>query len=301
MTQDTTGAAVNRNSETGTVSYQVTLAEDASFEDWRPYARSALVLEIPPAAIRFTPGENASGDLFSGQPLPGETNPSPQITVPKSFKREASEASLHSAPDRFQLLYRVLWRLRDEPRLMAVSTDKDVIRLLQLGQSVRRDLHKMKAFVRFRRIPDRSEDRFVAWFEPSHHITSRAADFFRRRFTDMAWSLLTPAKSAHWDCHTLVFDKGVSRNQWASIKDGNEDLWKIYFANIFNPARLKTKAMQGQMPKKYWKNLPEAALIPNLVQSAGARTDEMVASPPSPPSLRHTRMAERRHSPRVKT
>ncbi len=270
MTRDATGPAVN---------YRVALADDAGFEDWRPRARVALALAIPPECVQFAVGEDGV-DLFSGCPLPAEAPLDRELTVPAAFKREADDAALHADPDRFQFLYRLLWRFREEPRLMAVQTDTDVVRLHRLAQAVRRDLHKMKAFVRFRQAPGESAERFVAWFEPAHHITPRAADFFRRRFTGMDWSLLTPAKSAHWDRHTLVFGEGVGRDQWAAIADANEDLWKVYFANIFNPARLMTKAMQSQMPRKYWKNMPETELIPDLVRSARARTEEMLAPPP---------------------
>lgn len=71
-----------------------------------------------------------------------------------------------------------------------------------MAQAVRRDLHKMKAFVRFRSVHD---ERFrahpedgplhVAWFEPEHHIVGAVAPFFARRFTQMRWAILTPACS----------------------------------------------------------------------------------------------------------
>ena len=34
--------------------------------------------------------------------------------------------------------------------------------------------------------------------------------------------------------------------------------------------------MQAEMPKKYWRNLPEAALIPSLLQEAPRRVEAMV-------------------------
>ena len=55
-----------------------------------------------------------------------------------------------------------------------------------------------------------------------------------------------------------------------------EDLWRSYYANIFNPARLKLATMQGQMPKKYWKNLPEAELIAPLAAAARHRMETMI-------------------------
>ena len=60
-----------------------------------------------------------------------------------------------------------------------------------MAKEVRRDEHKMHAFVRFREV-GRGNERFVAWFEPEHHIVELAAPFFVRRFTDMRWSILTP-------------------------------------------------------------------------------------------------------------
>lgn len=58
--------------------------------------------------------------------------------------------------------------------------------------------------------------------------------------------------------------------------DPVEDLWRKYYASIFNPARLKVGAMLREMPKRYWKNLPEAALIPELVAGAQSREARMV-------------------------
>jgi DNA polymerase len=44
--------------------------------------------------------------------------------------------------------------------------------------------------------------------------------------------------------------------------------------------------MQSEMPKRYWRNLPEAALIPALIDAAERRADAMVASQPSQPRKR---------------
>ena len=53
-------------------------------------------------------------------------------------------------------------------------------------KSVRRDLHKMHAFVRFRRIEVDGDERFVAWFEPDHFILEATAGFFVERFRALA-------------------------------------------------------------------------------------------------------------------
>ncbi|MDQ6621861.1 MAG: UdgX family uracil-DNA binding protein, partial [Verrucomicrobiota bacterium] len=142
-------------------------------------------------------------------------------------------------------------------------------------KSVRRDLHKMRAFVRFREIEHDAAKWFVAWFEPAHHIVEQNAQFFVDRFASMRWSILTPERCAHWDGRELAFTAGVDRAQ-APTEDNIEGLWLTYYANIFNPARVKVHAMQAEMPKKYWSNLPEATLIPSLLQEAPRRVETMV-------------------------
>jgi uracil-DNA glycosylase family protein len=47
------------------------------------------------------------------------------------------------------------------------------------------------------------------------------------------------------------------------------------------------------MAKSYWKNLPEAALIPELVAASQVRTDTMVAAPAPPPNARFARAVAR--------
>ncbi|HZH47053.1 MAG TPA: UdgX family uracil-DNA binding protein, partial [Roseococcus sp.] len=59
-------------------------------------------------------------------------------------------------------------------------------------------------------------------------------------------------------------------------EDAREDLWRAYYASIFNPARLKPDAMRAEMPVKYWKNLPEARDIARLIAEAPAREAAMI-------------------------
>jgi len=133
----------------------------------------------------------------------------------------------------------------------------------------------MHAFVRFREVEGPDGPAFVAWFEPDHHIVRINAGFFMRRFVNMRWSILTPELSIHWDGDTLRESPGTTR---ATAPDGDpvEDLWKSYYASIFNPARLKVDMMIKEMPRRYWANMPETALIPSLIAGAQAREAAMV-------------------------
>lgn len=246
----------------------IRLASQTDFKGWRDAARRLVLANVKPADVTWSvDGDQAL--LFDSTPAPVQAAPasSARFNVPKAFIELAEHVILNSDPERFALLYRLLWRLRDNPDLLHIATDPDVARAEAMAKAVRRDEHKMHAFVRFREIGRERDSHYVAWFEPSHHIVELAAPFFARRFADMEWSILTPERSAHWNGHTLSFTSGVPKSE-APSEDRLEEIWRTYYANIFNPARLKTKAMRAEMPKKYWRNLPEASLIKPLIEKA---------------------------------
>jgi uracil-DNA glycosylase family protein len=174
---------------------------------------------------------------------------------------------------------------------MADRGDAGLSTLRLMEKGVRRCQHKMKAFVRFREIgaPDAPRRSFAAWFEPTHHTVEPTASFFANRFGDMDWRIITPDISAHCTNGTLTLHPGQPKPDLP--EDASEGLWITYFLNIFNPARVKISAMQSEMPKKYWKNLPEAAAIPDMLARAPARARAMAEAAPSLPP-RHMPQAQ---------
>lgn len=266
--------------------YAVYLSAPDDFDAWRERARGLIQCDIPPDRVSWVePG--ATGDLFAAEGLaPNDRRllvppaDAPPVRANRRFMQVAAKAALHSEPERFALLYRVLWRLQAKPQLMEDSVDPDIRWLEELAKSVRRDAHKMHAFVRFREVAPKEDDpddapHYVAWFEPDHHIVRAEAGFFLRRFANMRWSILTPRGSIHWDGEAMR-EGPPAKAEDAPGGDPVEDLWRSYYAAIFNPARLKVGAMLSEMPKKYWKNLPEAELIPALIAGAQAREAAMV-------------------------
>lgn len=267
------------------------LAHPADFEGWREQARALAQRWVLPEDIAWHVAGEGS-DLFAAMPR-RDREDLRAVSVPRAFPELAESVICHSAPERFALLYRLLWRLQAERDLLKVATDPDIYGAEAMARSVRRDIHKMTAFVRFREVTDEEGGvTYVAWFEPEHHIVERAASFFVERFTGMRWSILTPRRSLHWDGETLHVAAGASRLE-ARGDDAVEACWRTYYASIFNPARLKVKAMKAEMPVKYWRNLPEAELISSLIADADRRTREMVRQAPTLPPERHERMARR--------
>ena len=254
------------------------LAAQDDFEGWRDLARGFAAEGVPPDRIMWQVGD-AGADLFGASPEPvtPALEGSPAFSVPRSFIELARSVVCHRGEERFAALYAMLCRLRDQSALIDDRTDPLLRRLEAMAREVHRDIHKMRAFLRFRGVGEGVEQRFVAWFEPDHHIVRANADFFVGRFASMRWSILTPELSLHWDDAALSEGPGARRSD-APAGDPIEEMWKTYYGAIFNPARVKVAAMLREMPRRYWKNMPETALVPHLIAGAQARESAMVAA-----------------------
>lgn len=256
-----------------------------SLQAWRDAAREALLRGVAPPQLDWLEGSETSLlDAPAVQRAPMLADASAP-NVPRDFLELAATCLCHRDPQRLALLYRLLWRIvHGERSVLSNPADADVLRATALAQAVRRDTHKMKAFVRFREVPGQP-DAFIAWFEPQHHIVDRVAPFFARRFTGMRWAILTPSRSVAWHGQALAFGPGARRED-APAEDARESLWQTYYANIFNPARLNTRMMMQEMPAKYWRHLPEAQLLPRLVRDAADRVQKMHDRPAQAPQRR---------------
>ena len=261
--------------------HRVTLSAEDDFEGWRYAARDMAEAGVSPEAVVWRV-QGQVGDLF------GTEAPQPKgasFAVPRAFIDIAKSVVCHSDPERFALLYAMLWKLRSNRHAMEDRADPLLDRLQRLAKEVRRDVHKMHAFVRFRRVESEGGDRYVAWFEPEHFILGAAAPFFVERFGALCWSILTPVGSAHWDRETLTFGPPGTRGD-APDADAFEAGWQDYYESTFNPARVNPKLMRQHMPQKYWRNLPEAAAIKGLLQSAGSRVESMIEKEATMPAKR---------------
>jgi probable DNA metabolism protein len=258
----------------------ITLDSETDFDGWRKAARALALNDVKPSDVSWRVADDAP-ELFEPT-APPLAPPDGTFNVPAKFVELAEVAILHRNPERFALLYRLLWRLRQSHDLLDIATDPDVAELAAMAKAVRRDEHKMHAFVRFREIGREQKSHFVAWFEPEHHIVELAAPFFARRFADMPWSILTPDVCAHWDGHAVSITPGVAKREAPTV-DRLEETWRRYYASIFNPARLKVQAMSKEMPRKYWRNLPEASMIKPLIEGAGRTASAMFANAATEP------------------
>ncbi len=286
-----------------------------SVVDWAGFSQAVRALRaegVAPADVRWRVdgAEDAVADLFDTrvERPASDMASSGSLPLPRSFVDAAREVFLHADPARLSLIHRLALRIAERAEAWADPLHEDRLQFDRFQREVRREIHKMHAFVRFRRIDGRDggvfgagealEDvpaidapdpgaagnaagadladvRHVAWFEPAHHVLEAAAPFFARRFATMRWAILTPRASVEWDGAALAFGPGA-RREHAPPADAGEALWLAYYRSIFNPARVKVAMMKREMPVRFWKNLPEAAQVSELLAEAPRRSQQMV-------------------------
>ncbi|QFS83532.1 Uracil DNA glycosylase superfamily protein [Roseivivax sp. THAF40] len=257
--------------------YEVVLPRIGTVAAWRAEARRLARAGIPPEAVLWRRGGQAP-DLFAGAPVVAEGT-ARDIRLSKIAIDGIESALYHTDPERFARAYRTVLRLSAGAVQWGDRSDADVAKLLAQGKAIGRDVHKMHAFVRFREVEAQGPRRaFAAWFEPEHPCLERGAPFFAKRFGDMDWVIATPDLTARFEDGKLRYEETEAPER--PPEDATEDLWRTYYASIFNPARVMVKAMCAEMPKKYWKNLPEAELIPGLIEGAEARVRAMAETMP---------------------
>jgi probable DNA metabolism protein len=210
------------------------LASETDLAGFREESRLLLRQQVPPEAVHWETPVTPSSDFFADLSTDLRSCELPKAAsaiVPASFLRLCEVVVLHHDPDRFALLYRLLWRLVHEPGLRNDPIDADMLHAHQMAQSVRREIHKMKSLLRFRTIDDGQGGTLqVAWFEPAHHILAAVAPWFAKRMPQPRWAIVTPERSVEWDGERLHYAAGISRSQ----RLGDEDAaWLACYRTVF--------------------------------------------------------------------
>ncbi|CAG9167251.1 UdgX family uracil-DNA binding protein [Cupriavidus respiraculi] len=271
-----------------------TLVVDGGYASWRAQALRALRAGWPPEAVTWVDADGPAGAATASLPLdsggaalPADDPPArlpragvedagPPIRISRELATLLRDAAQYRSPQRWALLYRALWRWCRGERAVASAADQDGARLYAMAKSVRRARHDMIAYVRFQRRSAPGVPEYIAWYEPEHDVLAYAAEHFAARMGGSTWWIGTPHGAALWNGHALHYSStpdDAPRPRANDATDGVEALWLAYYRNIFNPARLNETALRQHMPVRFWKGLPEGALIPGMIAEArqGAR------------------------------
>ncbi|QCP14778.1 UdgX family uracil-DNA binding protein [Pseudoduganella umbonata] len=233
-------------------------------------ASSKAVTESASESASKLASEETHNPDERSDPPPTNSSPGAQPRISRKLMEMLQGAACYRAHDRWAFLYRVLWRWNDGEHEVISMADEDGARLHHMVRSVRHEEHDMHAYLRFRERPEEAgAPRFVAWFEPAHDVLPQVAQHFAKRMGKTSWMIATPEATVLWDGATLHTGEALARSA-ADFDDAGEALWLTYYRSIFNPARLNADIMHGHIRQRFWKNLPEAAVVPHMVTQAAA-------------------------------
>lgn len=221
----------------GSTDMEARLAGQTDLAGFRAEVRHLLAQQVPPDHVQWELDDSAQAytDVQSPQASrPRNVARAATAIVPASFTRLCEFVVLHRDPERFSLLYRLLWRLVHEPALRTDPLDADMLQAQHMAHAVRRDIHKMKANLRLRAVQAAGGELHVGCYEPAHHVMEAVAPWFAKRLAAPRWAIFTPDRSARCEDGVLLFGPGVPA---AELPDpgGSDADWLACYARVFAP------------------------------------------------------------------
>ncbi|TDY22727.1 DNA polymerase [Paraburkholderia sp. BL6665CI2N2] len=178
---------------------------EPSFAAWRHAARELLRQGVEPERIEWVECDSCDpAGSHNGNPNAQQgsatASAAPTPAVPRELLAWLKTAACFYAPDRWSLLYRILWRWTHGERHVLDPQDADGALLDRRIQSVEHETGDLVALTLFRRRdPSMGPPEFVGWYEPHHDLLAQAAERFAERMGDSTWMLATPQGAVFWN------------------------------------------------------------------------------------------------------
>ena len=138
--------------------------------------------------------------------------------------------------------------------------DIDVVsETLRISDQVKGEAHRMKGFLRFKKM----NNFYYATMEPTHNIIWIITRHFKERLKDECWIIKDSKRGIYaiYDTKKVTYLKEndvIKLNLDLSNEEALfEDLWKTFFKTVAIKERTNLKCQMNHAPKKYWKNMLE--------------------------------------------
>ena len=217
---------------------RIVLANETDWEGWRKAARSLVMAGAVPEDVRWAVRSHDE----EGDPLPDETG---SFGVSRALVSLASLAIQAREPERFDLLYRLVWRANAGERVLEKTDDPDVRRAQGLAFAVRAEAHRMRTLLRYLPVTEDDGTRYLGWYEPAHFVLEANAQLIARRFPDLTFSILTPDGAGHWNGTELRFSPGVDRERIPD-DDALQSWWQAHHVGLLRHARVGTAIPEAE-------------------------------------------------------
>lgn len=135
----------------------------------------------------------------------------------------------------------------------------------RISRQVAQEKHRMDAFVRFQKTAD---DLYFSSVSPDFNVLPLISEHFRQRYADQHWLIYDTRRryGIYYDLQEVRYVSFEEKETGASDLapdqlDGDEAcyqaLWQAYYDHVNIPARKNPKLQLRQLPRRYWKFLPE--------------------------------------------
>lgn len=160
------------------------------------------------------------------------------------------------------LLDTIRYLLKENKDVLGDYGHPAVLELRQAEKKMRRERHRMTAFVRFSLGGD---GLYYAFVEPDFDVLPLLVSHFQGRYADQPWLIYDQRRKygIYYNLHQTTFVQPVEgpvQTSGIEIPENEtfyQELWKTYFTSTNIKARKNTKLHLQHVPKRYWKYLTE--------------------------------------------
>jgi uracil-DNA glycosylase len=239
-----TGTRGNVHPEFLILMRRIVLENETDWQGWRLATRLLVLAGIEPDEVEWSVRGR-------GDDLPDTAG---SFHLPRALVTLASIAIQARDPDRFGLLYSLMWRSHAGEKVLESEDDPDLSLARRMALAVRADAHRMRTNMRFLPVVDentpehdkttaRQKSRLLGWFAPAHFVLPANAQLFARRFPDLVFSIVAPDGSAHWDRSALRFGAGLRH---ARDDETLESWWEAHRTRLLGDAEEGTSVAEAE-------------------------------------------------------
>ncbi len=176
------------------------LAHATDWTGWRRATRAFVRAAVEPADLTWLVGG-------TGDPLPDVDG---GFTLSRALVSLAAQAFQAREPERYGLLYTLVWRAHHGQLDLSASTDRDLHLAQVWALAARADAHRMRALLRFAPVTFADQRHFIGWYVPDHFVLEANARLLARREPARGFTIVTPDGTAHRDSSGLRFGAGLT-------------------------------------------------------------------------------------------
>lgn len=232
------------------------------------YARKSKTVKLVDE-MRYAPDVFDSGYRVISDPVKGKRVWKGLCQkLGKDWQLRFYKAYLSEQPDVFQHLLNFARYIIDQPEGACENfAHTDVLAISQTSQKVRREKHRMEAFVRFQKT---AEDIYYAHIEPDFNVLPLLTEHFQNRYADQRW-IIYDLKRKYGIYYDLEKTEDIELDAAPQMSIVNalpselldpkealySTLWQDYFKSTNIKARKNMRLHVRHVPRRYWKYLAE--------------------------------------------